>query len=204
MRKILFSVLLTLGVLSGSAYNDDYDIIDLNDNFINNSTAIMKEVAVEIFNKEYVVYVQNINLNHNWFMADILIKKAWDVLNYDVEQYCEYEDKTPDVHGNMSSIEVAMYQNYDFMISSIVHLKKHEYGQMEVVYTIHDIANWNNTFDLVLRFPYEDTTVTAIETIGGDKQPIEYFDIQGRKLNGPQPGIVIEKQGNKTTKKIYK
>lgn len=204
MRIILFSVLLLLGVLSGSAYSGDYDIIELNEHFINKPSSIMKEVAVRIFNKDYVVYVQNIKLNHNWFMADILISGAWDALDYGVEQYCEYEDKEPDVHGNKSSIETEMYQGYDFMIKSIVHLKKHEYGDMEVVYTIHDIANWNNTFDLVLRFPYEDNTVTAIETIGSDMQPIEYFDLMGRKLNGPQPGIVIEKLGNKTTKKIYK
>jgi len=165
----------------------------------------MKEEAVEIFNKQYIVYIDNIKLNHNWFTANIMIKNAWDLKDYKVEQFCKHEDKNPDVHGNKSTIETDLFQNYDFMISSVVHLLKHEYGQMEVVYTIHDVANWDNTFDLVLRFPYENTTVTAIDTVEGDQmQPVEYFDLQGHKLNAPTSGIIIEKKGGKVSKKLYR
>ena len=205
MRKFFITALVALTALCGSAYSVDYDIIDLNNSFINNSTAIMKEEAVEIFNKEYIVFIDNIKLNHNWFTANIMIKNAWDLEDYKVEQFCKHEDKDPDVHGNHSSLETTMFQNYDFMISSVVHLLKHEYGQMEVVYTIHDGANWDNTFDLVRRFPYENTTVTAIDALEGDQmQPVEYFDLQGHKLNGPQPGIIIVKQGDKVSKKLYR
>lgn len=205
MRKFFITALVALTALCGSAYSVDYDIIDLNNSFINNSTAIMKEEAVEIFNKEYIVFIDNIKLNHNWFTANIMIKNAWDLEDYKVEQFCKHEDKDPDVHGNHSSLETTMFQNYDFMISSVVHLLKHEYGQMEVVYTIHDVANWDNTFDLVLRFPYENTTVTAIDTVEGDQmQPVEYFDLQGHKLNAPTSGIIIEKKGGKVSKKLYR
>lgn len=205
MRKFFVTALVALTALCGNAYNVDRDIIDLNDSFINNSTAIMKEEAVEIFNKQYIVYIDNIKLNHNWFTANIMIKNAWDLEDYKVEQFCKHEDTEPDVHGNHSSLETTMFQNYDFMIVSVVHLLKHEYGQMEVVYTIHDAANWNNTFDLVLRFPYENTTVTAIDALEGDQmQPVEYFDLQGHKLNGPTSGIIIEKKGGKVSKKLYR
>ena len=61
-----------------------------------------------------------------------------------------------------------------------------------------------NSFDLVITFPYNKRTWTSISDINIEPTSIEYYDIQGRKLNGPQPGIVIEKQGNKTTKKIYR
>ena len=57
---------------------------------------------------------------------------------------------------------------------------------------------------LVITFPYNKKTWTGINDVTITPSSVEYFDIQGRKLNGPQPGIVIEKQGNKTTKKIYK
>ncbi len=205
MRKFFTAALVALTALCGNAYNVDRDIIDLNDSFINNSTAIMKEEAVEIFNKQYIVYIDNIKLNHNWFTANIMIKNAWDLEDYKVEQSCKHEDKDPDVHGNHSSLETTMFQNYDFMIVSVVHLLNHEYGQMEVVYTIHDADNWDNTFDLVLRFPYENTTVTAIDALEGDQmQPVEYFNLQGHKLNGPQPGIIIVKQGDKVSKKLYR
>ena len=205
MRKFFVTALVALTALCGNAYSVDHDIIDLNDSFINNSTAIMKEEAVKIFNQDYTVYIDNIKLNHNWFTANIIIKDAWDLKDYEVEQFCKHEDKNPDVHGNKSTIETDLFQNYDFMISSVVHLLKHEYGQMEVVYTIHDVVNWDNTFDLVLRFPYENTTVTAIDTVEGDQmQPVEYFDLQGHKLNGPQPGIIIFKQGDKVSKKLYR
>lgn len=205
MRKFFITALVALTALCGSAYSVDYDIIDLNDSFINNSTAIMKERAVKIFNQDYTVYIDNIKLNHNWFTANIIIKNAWDLKDYTVEQFCKHEDKNPDVHGNKSTIETDLFQNYDFMISSVVHLLKHEYGQMEVVYTIHDVANRDNTFDLVLRFPYENTTVTAIEALGGDDmQPAEYYDLQGHKLNAPTSGIIIVKQGGKVSKKLYR
>ena len=205
MRKFFITALVALTALCGSAYSVDHDIIDLNDSFINNSTAIMKERAVKIFNQDYTVYIDNIKLNHNWFTANIIIKDAWDLKDYEVEQFCKHEDKNPDVHGNKSTIETDLFQNYDFMISSVVHLLKHEYGQMEVVYTIHDVVNWDNTFDLVLRFPYENTTVTAIDALEGDQmQPVEYFDLQGHKLNAPTSGIIIVKQGDKVSKKLYR
>ncbi len=205
MRKFFVTALVALTALCGNAYNGDFAIIDLNDSFINNSTAIMKERAVKIFNKEYIVFINNIKLNHNWFTANIIIKDAWNLEDYKVEQSCKHEDKNPDVHGNKSTIETDLFQNYDFMISSVVHLLKHEYGQMEVVYTIHDVANRDNTFDLVLRFPYENTTVTAIDALEGDQmQPVEYFNLQGHKLNAPTSGIIIEKKGGKVSKKLYR
>ncbi|MBP5689045.1 MAG: hypothetical protein J6X22_10465 [Muribaculaceae bacterium] len=45
---------------------------------------------------------------------------------------------------------------------------------------------------------------TSIDDLEITPTSIEYYDIQGRKLDGPQPGIVIEKQGDKVTKKMYR
>ena len=205
MRKFFVGAMLALGVLCADAYNVDYDVIELDKNYINKDMAYIKEKAVEIFNKEYIVFVRNVKLNHTWFTAEIVIEDAWSELSYSVEQYCEYEDPTPDVHGNQSVIETSMIQNTDFMIKSIVHLKAHDYGETEVVYTIRDNANFSNTFDLVLRFPYRDETVTSIEAVGSaDMQPVEYYDLQGRKLNVPTSGVVIEKRGNEVSKKLYR
>lgn len=203
MRKFFVTTLIALSAMCGNAYNVDRDIIELDESYINKQ-AIMKEKAVEIFGTKYIVYINNVNLNHNWFTASISISDAWDLKDYEVEQSCDHEDKTPDVNGYKSTIETTMFQNYDFMINSVVHLQRHAYGDMEVVYTIHDAANWN-TFDLVLRFPYMDTTVTGIDAVATDvMQPVEYYDLQGHKLSAPTSGIIIVKQGDKVSKKLYR
>ena len=71
--------------------------------------------------------------------------------------------------------------------------------------TYHFTDTWKlDDYYLVVTFPYNRKTWTAIDNVNCEPLSIEYYDLQGRKLNGPQLGIVIEKQGNKTTKKIYK
>lgn len=70
-----------------------------------------------------------------------------------------------------------------------------------LIYDRHETTPHNIMIRITNILYYE--VVTSIDNVLVDA-PVEYFDIQGRKLNGPQPGIVIEKQGNKTTKKIYK
>lgn len=58
-------------------------------------------------------------------------------------------------------------------------------------------ANQWGEFALVLP---ESDGVTEI--IADDNAPIEYFDMQGRKVANPENGIYIRRQGTKTAK-IY-
>ena len=49
----------------------------------------------------------------------------------------------------------------------------------------------------------EATGIKAIDALNGDT-PAEYYDMQGRRINGLQKGINIVKRGNKTTKIIIR
>ncbi|MDE6393857.1 MAG: DUF5123 domain-containing protein, partial [Duncaniella sp.] len=53
--------------------------------------------------------------------------------------------------------------------------------------------------------PYDDTTV-GIEAIDAEDAaaPVEYFNLQGVRVDNPANGIFIRKQGNKVTKVIVK
>ena len=211
MRNFIFVLLIGLCSLSSYAWNDlDRDIIELDETYINNNQATLKEKAVTIFGKSYTVYVGKVKLSPTWFTAQIVIKPESNSddlqLTNHVVQSCAIEDEIPDTHGYTSECDVTLYQNYDFMIVSKVHLLKQQsnFGDVTVSYTIYDYGK-DNTFTLDLVFPYMPNTITAIDEMSiENNSAIEYYDLQGRKLNGPQPGIVIEKQGNKVTKKMYR
>ena len=47
-----------------------------------------------------------------------------------------------------------------------------------------------------------DDEATAVENIAADNAPVEYYNLQGVKVNCPENGIFIKKQGNKATKVI--
>lgn len=210
MKKTILALLLCLGALSSYAWNDlDHDVIELDATYINKNNTL-KQKSVTIFGKSYVVYVNKVKLSPTWFRADIVIRpssgQSEDLeLAESVVQYCDIEDPNPDVHGYQSECDVTLYQNYDFMIMSKVHLlKPANFGNVTVSYTLFDWGKLN-TFTLDLVFPYVPTTITAIDELSVDNNaPIEYYDLQGRKLDGPQSGIVIEKQGSKVTKKVYR
>ena len=211
MRNFIFVLLIGLCSLSSYAWNDlDRDIIELDETYINNNQATLKEKAVTIFGKSYTVYGGKVKLSPTWFTAQIVIKPESNSddlqLTNHVVQSCAIEDEIPDTHGYTSECDVTLYQNYDFMIVSKVHLLKQQsnFGDVTVSYTIYDYGK-DNTFTLDLVFPYMPNTITAIDEMSiENNSAIEYYDLQGRKLNGPQPGIVIEKQGNKVTKKMYR
>lgn len=210
MKKTILALLLGLCALSSYAWNNlDRDVIVLDATYINKN-ATLKQKAVTIFEKSYIVYVSNVKLSPTWFTADISIVPSsgnsddMELTNF-VVQSCDIEDQNPDVHGYKSECDVTLYQNYDFMIRSKVHLlRPADYGKVTVTYTLYDDGK-NNSFELDLVFPYFPTTITGIDSIElGEPTAVEYYDLQGRKLDGPRSGIVIEKQGNKVTKKMYR
>lgn len=212
MRNIILVLLIGLCSLSSYAWNDlNRDVIELDETYINKSHATLKQKAVTIFGKSYTVFVDKVKLSPTWFTAEIVIvpdnEHGDDIqLTDHVVQSCAIEDETPDTHGYTSECDVTLYQNYDFMIVSKVHLIKQQssFGDVTVSYTLYDYGK-DNTFTLDLVFPYMPNTITAIDKMSIENNAsIEYYDLQGRKLNGPQSGIVIEKQGNKVTKKLYR
>ena len=47
-----------------------------------------------------------------------------------------------------------------------------------------------------------DATVDIVRSDADDSEPIEYYDLMGRKTPAPQHGIFIRRQGSKT-EKVY-
>ena len=62
----------------------------------------------------------------------------------------------------------------------------------------------DNTFATKAASKYNFTvdTATGVETIGADNAPVEYYNLQGVKVENPENGIFIKKQGNKAVKVI--
>ena len=69
-----------------------------------------------------------------------------------------------------------------------------------LIFDRHETTDHNIMIRIANILYYE--VVTSIDEISV-YTPVEYYDLQGRKLDGPQSGIVIEKQGSKVTKKMY-
>ena len=211
MRKLLFSAVFALCVLCGYAqqYVDvDREVIEIPYNYINNSSISLKNKLVTIFGVKYTVDIQNVRLSPNWFGVEIIAKNSqdgtWSTEDWSIEQSCANEDKTADIHGNTSSCKASLFQNYDFEVNSIVHLLTPEgHSNIEVEYIIRD--NNGAKFTLVLVFPYNSGTITAIDSVqAAEQQPIEYYDLQGNRLLAPTSGIIIEKQGSRVSKKLYR
>ena len=56
--------------------------------------------------------------------------------------------------------------------------------------------------DLTISYTQGEIEATGIETIESENAPVEYYNLQGVKVENPENGIFIKKQGRKTTKVI--
>ena len=190
MKKLFFSLMLTILSLNSFAYTD-WDIIELNKSFINHGNTYLVEKAVTIFNKEYRVEVSDIALSPTWFHCNIRIKDIWTADDYKVEQSCPLEDVNLDPGNHTGShISTSLYQGYDLSIDSWMHLQEtSNYGDVRITYHIYDY-NKQNVFDLILVFPYNAGTITGIEDVNTD-QPVIYYNLQGHSSKTPFQGVNI-------------
>jgi hypothetical protein len=209
-RKAILVVMLSLCSLVSYASDYDTDYIDIPQSYINSSSnSQLLEKAARIFGKTYRLTLRNIYLSEYWFYCDIVIEHFEE--DFDVTQTCsnEYPQNESSSPATTSSIRVGKTA-YDIVIHSEVRLYRDD-NDKTITVTYHftekvpSSGNYNqDDYFLVITFPYNRDTITGIGSVECEPLSVEYFDIQGRKLNGPQPGIVIEKQGNKTTKKLYR
>lgn len=80
-----------------------------------------------------------------------------------------------------------------------------DYTQLNVIF---NNANGTQTGDGVklrnngIYNSFGDTGVTSIENITNDDNhnALEYFDLLGRKVENPQEGLYLRRQGNRVTK----
>lgn len=204
MKKVILAFLI--GMCSLSSYADAYDTdyITIPESYINSpGQTFLLEKAATIFKNEYRLTLTNILLSENWFYCDIVIEHFED--DFDVTQNCdnEYPQSQATGPGTTSSITVGKTA-YDIVIHSEVRLLRDD-DEQDITVTYHFIDTWKqDDYFLVVTFPYNKKTWTGINDVTITPTSVEYYDLQGRKLNGPQPGIVIEKQGSKVTKKMYR
>ena len=202
LRNTFLVVMLSMCSLFGFAGEYDTDYITIPESYINNTgQTFLLEKAARIFNKEYSLTLTNIYLSESWFYCDIVIEHFED--DFDVTQTCDNEYPQDGTPGTSSSISIGKTA-YDIVIHSEVRLYRDD-DENTISVTYHFTDTWKlDDYYLVVTFPYNRKTWTAIDNVNCEPLSIEYYDLQGRKLNGPQPGIVIEKQGNKATKKFYR
>lgn len=228
MKKLRSTILvLMMSLCSVLSYADetDFDILTIPKSYINSTSTYspqLVEKAATIFGEHYNLTLTNIYLSEFWFYCDIIIENfSGFPSDLTVTQTCDVEypqqqgATDPGVISQLS--QPSQIQGYDIFVHSEVRLYFDEnaanYEPVDdndngkiITVTYHFENHYkNDDYYLIVKFPYNKKTVTGINGIElGEPISVEYYDLQGRKLNGPQPGIVIEKQGNKTTKKIYK
>ena len=209
LRKAILVVMMSLCSMLSFASNYDTDYIIIPESYINNSNTQLLEKAVTIFRKPYNLTLKNVYLSEHWFCCDIVIEHFEE--DFDVTQHCdnEYPQSQSNDPGTTSSIFVGKTA-YDFVVHSEVRLYRDDEEQMiTVTYHFTELMPSSGNYDqddyyLVITFPYNKKTWTAIDNVECAPSSIEYYDLQGRKLDAPQPGIIIEKQGNVTRKKLYR
>lgn len=221
MKKLRNTILvLMMSLCSVLSYADetDYDILTIPESYINSHSSWspqLVEKAATIFGEQYNLTLTNIYLSEFWFYCDIIIENfAGFPSDLTVEQTCdvEFPQQGATDPGVISTLSTpSQVQGYDISVHSEVRLYQdvtaaNDIDGKTITVTYHFVNHYkNDDYYLIVKFPYNVNTVTGINGIElGEPTSVEFYDLQGRKLNGPQPGIVIEKQGNKTTKKIYK
>ncbi|MDE5554908.1 MAG: hypothetical protein K2J10_06970, partial [Muribaculaceae bacterium] len=76
-------------------------------------------------------------------------------------------------------------------INLVVYLTNRKTGEIENACTIKNVGN---------------SEISGIESVTNDNNdaPVEYFNLQGLRVNEPSNGIFIRRQGNKVTKVLVK
>lgn len=190
-----------------SEYDTDY--ITIPESYINNGNSQLLEKAARIFGETYRLTLRNIYLSDHWFYCDIVIEHFEE--DFDVTQECDNEYPQEQSVGAETQSSISIGKGaYDIVVHSEVRLYRDD-DEQNITVTYHFTeqvpasGNYNqDDYYLVITFPYNKKTWTAIDNVECAPSSIEYFDLQGRKLDGPQPGIIIEKQGNITRKKLYR
>ena len=199
MKKFLITLIVCLTSIVSFANDEigyDYDIIELTKDNINPKNDIeIKSQQVKIFGTEYTIIVKNPQLNRYYFNCIIEIEDFWPD-DFSVTQECT------DMIIDQSSYINILSDSYVYFESNI-HLEySTENKTIEVIYHFTG-NNGNDSFDLIIRFPYNNETVTSIEQLNNSSQPI-YYDLNGRSSNKPFNGLNIVKRGNVITKEIHK
>lgn len=216
IRNAFLVVMLSLCSLMSYADQYDTDYLTIPQDKINATGSIkpqLVEKAATIFGEKYSLTLTNIYLSQHWFYCDIIIEKfdgtpcdlsVEQTVTENQDYYVEFPQEL-DVLGTISTISEPSSENgYDIMVHSEVRVYNNGIAR-DITVTYHFINHWkHDDYYLVITFPYNGDTWTGIEDIDMESVKVEYYDLMGRKLDGPRPGIVIEKQGNKTTKKLYR
>ena len=122
--------------------------------------------------------------------------------------YVEKEDGT---------VAVEHIGDYDVSSLQSTYINALDFDYAGNLYAVSNISEYLSVFALptseggnvretpgqgVVEFSEKGFTPTSIETIESENAPVEYYNLQGVKVENPENGIFIKKQGRKTTKVI--
>lgn len=103
-----------------------------------------------------------------------------------------YGGQNMSVYCNNPGVQKLVYQGDNVKIDNWVD------GPMEITFVL-------DTLELtVVGTNQPEDPSSAIEAIDTENAPVEYYNLQGVKVNNPEKGIYLKKQGNTTTKVIVK
>ena len=161
----------------------------------------------------YIDFEDNIKFNSGESMTDLngcmggaiaYDGKNFAIVNADgnIEMYNVTWNNNVPVFGNKYVItlrDTKEITQMDFDVAGNLYAFSKEEGLLKIA--VKNEARSTRT-DAKSSLQLFNSILTAIETVGADAAPVEYYNLQGMKVENPDKGLYIVKQGNKVNKVI--
>ena len=119
---------------------------------------------------------------------------------YNSDMYCTF-------NANYDKSKIKFENKYDSSKKSIWYVTGLSEGSTTLTFGItnqkNDWGNYNFSNPSTVSRTIKVVPSSGIEDVNSDNIEAEYYNLQGIKVDNPEKGIYIKKQGNKTTKVIF-
>ena len=126
--------------------------------------------------------------------ADITVADVNKVMTIENVVFAEATAAKGDVSGTVDGNAVKFYNNYQ--IASV------PAGTYNVTFVVSIFNNAPSLY--VTNYEKVDDTTGIADIVADENAPVEYFNLQGIRVDNPENGLYIRRQGNKVTKVIVK
>ena len=163
-----------------------------------------------------------------YYMGDMSIKNPEIKLNFTVDNPVDGYIYVNDQMGKgkltltadgltFQEEELGSWAQEDLMTrSGVTYNKRFAYSiigekqaSYDITYTWEDETSKQTTFEMAEEptdgyVSFEGDIITGIDGIDAENAPVEYFNMQGIRVENPESGLYIRRQGNKTEKVVIK
>ena len=126
--------------------------------------------------------------------ADITVADVNKVMTIENVVFAEATAAKGDVSGTVDGNAVKFYNNYQ--IASV------PAGTYNVTFVVSIFNNAPSLY--VTNYEKVEGTTGIADIVADENAPVEYFNLQGIRVDNPENGLYIRRQGNKVTKVIVK